>query len=538
MDYDSIVKIFSRKKSFLILSLFFISFVCYVTTIHRHSISIALFRPRFQCKIPENLLSMRDSQNISAYISLNQCFYKQFTNETFKMCGKFKFDRSQIRETFITTNHAVCGRNFIGLIYSLLQIINIPLVVLFGFLSDKIGRKVSVVILLALHMSCQMTLGFVNEVWINVVLMSLKRLSVMTEIIGLIWIIEMNSCIHEPIIISLYFVFGTFSSFIVSLITITTMRSKLVFLISSGTMIIWVSILFIPESPRWLLIKNRHKKFYESIIAIAKLNKIDLPTNLVEDFIEYNEWIDVSKFSLKELWRYSKIKYRLLALCFVAFSINLFPPNFVIDISKLHDGNYGFAFLKAAVISSFFLAPLWIIKLWLKTYVMQVIILLITTALFYSICLFFNPQVISHLVLQYIFKFIAQNLLKTIMILLFSFVINLMPTTHRGFASSLLVVSAIFGNYFSNLVRMITVKFRGMMRDDIYIIIVTYFLLNIISYICFYHQVPEIKCIPYPQISSDAAIIEKGSEDELQREYEEKLFNFNKKYEFTHLFQK
>jgi len=306
--------------------------------------------PEFRCKIPNldndtyeiaseahrhlvNLFVPRTDENEYEKCKLNVL---NSTNTTIK-CDSYVFSKKYYTKTIVTDWQLVCDNAPKKSTYSTLYFAGTYAVLLSGILSDKIGRKKTAYLFIALYS----LVSILSAILVNIenmnpdvrqlifaILRFFAGVSSNVYSIAVVLAVEISGPTHRVLAANVIYYFYIFGEYLTALICYFTREYPQIYIVFASISVIYVSYFWlVPESPRWLMSRNRTQDAYNILKKIAKSNKKVLPelhdTFLLDDSkssvqksSEANEQILGFCDSLKMLFQSKKLLIRTLAITF------------------------------------------------------------------------------------------------------------------------------------------------------------------------------------------------------------------------------
>ncbi|XP_045137875.1 organic cation transporter protein-like isoform X2 [Portunus trituberculatus] len=255
------------------LLIFFISFYC-MLLVPSQFISGVYLAPaiNYTCLPPEENESV-------IIVSEDSCSYTRMTEaraEVEEECTEWDFDTSVFSNTLTSEFSLVCERKYLQALYQSAYVIGTfcsP--ILGGYLADRYGRKVVVVITQVLTAFFAITIAFLNNM---VAIMTARVLLGLFNLLTLT-VYTLESC--EPkrrallgMLLGLPWALGTMAWGGTAFLIRDWRWLQLV--VSLPLLIILPVLFFMDESPRWLIVRGRHDQAVQVLRKAARWNRVTL----------------------------------------------------------------------------------------------------------------------------------------------------------------------------------------------------------------------------------------------------------------------
>ncbi|XP_053604363.1 organic cation transporter protein-like [Plodia interpunctella] len=205
-------------------------------------------------------------------------------------CENPKYDQSSIASSVVTEWNLICDRvSLASLAQSIMQIGILTGSLIFGYVSDRYGRKLAVLLSLFLEAAFVAMSGLVPEFWMFLVCRFLIGAAVGgTMLCGYVLFIELCGKSFRPYVIGLHeisFILGYLLLPIIAYFVRDWRNLQLV------TSVPWLMVIvyywLIPESPRWMITVGKRKEAITLLEFIAKKN--NRPTENIEHIVDEME---------------------------------------------------------------------------------------------------------------------------------------------------------------------------------------------------------------------------------------------------------
>ncbi|RWS26291.1 Organic cation transporter 1-like protein [Leptotrombidium deliense] len=194
------------------------------------------------------------------------------SNATNNICEFWIYDTTNYEENAVTFFNLICDHDYYpSLILSSVSLGSIIGAPIFGYLSDKIGRKKTFFLAIAVILLSTISPILIKDLWafiffrfVNVIeVVATERRTTITTLSSV--------CVAIGLSVLPLIVFLTKSWVKLNIVTAVT---------ASILLLYWR---FVPESPRWLVTKKRYQEARTVLKYIAKVNKKDIPLNFMQN---------------------------------------------------------------------------------------------------------------------------------------------------------------------------------------------------------------------------------------------------------------
>ncbi|XP_013193331.2 organic cation transporter protein [Amyelois transitella] len=233
-------------------------------------------------------------------------------------CDDPVYDRTQYMRTIVTEWNLICGRAWLkDLTQMAFQFGVLSGSLLFGIASDKYGRRPTLIISVILEVFSGIMTSFLPNYWSFTVARMFLGISVGgLMVVGFVLVMEyVGKCrdtvaalYHVPFTVG-YMLLALFGYFIRDYVILQLS-------ISAVNIILLVYICLLPESPRWLLVKNKTVRAIQLLEHVAKIN--NLPTGDIAQKIELYqlEHIRQKRGTFIDLFRTPNLRRNILVMSF------------------------------------------------------------------------------------------------------------------------------------------------------------------------------------------------------------------------------
>jgi len=259
-------------------------------------------------------------------------FISNFTEEYFAEnipatesieCNKWYYDKSKFDTSIVTEWNMVCSKSWVTTASDSLFMVGVLLgSIIFGYLSDRFGRKPIFFISLVIQVVFGICAGIAPEFYTY----TISRMIVGATTSGVFlvaYVIAMEMVgpshrIYAGVICMMFFSFGYMLTALFAFF-ITDWRRLQIALTLPGLLFMcywW----FIPESARWLISKNRKSEAAEIIKKAANENKVTIPSEILDELLDEDKKNPnnnvAAQTSILDLFRYPNLRNKSLIIFF------------------------------------------------------------------------------------------------------------------------------------------------------------------------------------------------------------------------------
>ncbi|XP_019715166.1 solute carrier family 22 member 4-like [Hippocampus comes] len=198
---------------------------------------------------------------------------------------------------------------------------------------------------------------------------------------------------------------------------------------------------FIPESPRWLLCQGRVEEAEAIVRKAARMNKVQAPEVIFEDYLISKEPKPKEKHSILDLVGNVEIGFMTVILCYVAFTMSSGYYGISFNTTHLHSNAYISCFISGAVELPAYVAS-WLALRYISRRLSIICSLVLTAVLLYFIQLV--PEDYSGLSLT--LEMVGKFAVTTGFGLMFAYTTELYPTALRNTAAGICNTVARMGS--------------------------------------------------------------------------------------------
>ncbi|UJR37146.1 hypothetical protein I4U23_029856 [Adineta vaga] len=240
--------------------------------------------PSYRCRLPEKIWSYEDQYqplNLTHRYLINQWQHSSKCldfNET--MCTNFIYDRSIFGRTFTEEGDFVCENALKKTWLSTMYQVGGFVVLLSGYISDKVGRQKMIRILtLILFIIPLSTLLLLQNVHMDIntkfILLSINQLFSSIDAYPMVFLLlmELTSSSHTSLAGNSALIGFTIGEIIITLFAyIARDWLRLKWIITGYFALILPYLYFVPESPYWLYTKKKYNQLEVCLRRIAQMN--------------------------------------------------------------------------------------------------------------------------------------------------------------------------------------------------------------------------------------------------------------------------
>uniref|UniRef100_A0A0R3RKW8 MFS domain-containing protein n=1 Tax=Elaeophora elaphi TaxID=1147741 RepID=A0A0R3RKW8_9BILA len=236
------------------------------------------------------------------------------------------YDNSVYIDSLVTEYDLVCERKYwVDLTSMVFYIGSFIGNVLFGYIADKFGRRISFFMILATLVICGTLNSFAWDTYSFMVLRFLTGLA-FPALFQLPFIISMefmgeSGRIFSSIVLDIFF--GTALVLLGVLAMFVRRWRKLIFLSNAPFVVLFTYYFFVPESPRWLVSVGRYDEAKIIIKRLAKFNgrnEVDVD-DLMSRFVRSgcNSTLHSNKYNLIDLFRTPNLRKKTILITYIWF---------------------------------------------------------------------------------------------------------------------------------------------------------------------------------------------------------------------------
>ncbi|XP_071544081.1 organic cation transporter protein-like [Panulirus ornatus] len=261
------------------------SLICYnAFLLVPHSLGAAFLAPRvdFVCRDAEILevtaSATRNNLTSDSLVLQDQCSY--VVNQTTVKCTTWDFDNSTFASTVTSEYQLVCDREYLRALYQSIYMFGIFSGAFFSSYScDKFGRKI--VIVVGVLLCIVLTLSSCWLPTLSLILISRYFVGTINSLIHSASFVMAMELAEPRVRTVLGFIVGVMWALGIpawtGLAYLLREWRLLQFVASLPGLLMLPLIMFIDESPRWLMVQGRHSEALKVLRRASRLNKVPLP---------------------------------------------------------------------------------------------------------------------------------------------------------------------------------------------------------------------------------------------------------------------
>ncbi|XP_033124291.1 organic cation transporter protein-like [Anneissia japonica] len=230
------------------------------------------------------------------------------------------YDRSMYRSTIVSEFDLVCEDSYkVSLAASSFLFGYFFGSIVFGGICDYFGRKRGILIALALKILMGTLCAIAPSYWTYFVFRLLNgTMNIGLYISVFVYVTEFVAPSKRAMISAIAYVYWSIGFLFLAGIAYFVRSWRTFYLIVSlSPAPLLIVYLFIPESPRWLLLKNRPKEAKKILQKIAKVNKKNFPDDVVDNIeVQNNPQRELKRASFVSIFRFSNMRKKTLILIY------------------------------------------------------------------------------------------------------------------------------------------------------------------------------------------------------------------------------
>ncbi|XP_069357860.1 organic cation transporter protein-like isoform X1 [Maniola hyperantus] len=245
-------------------------------------------------------------------------------NSNSTCCENPVYDTTTFSRTIVTEWNLICDKSWLkDFTQTVFQFGVLIGSLIFGIASDRYGRKKVLLVSAVLQMFTGVVAAFMPDFWSFTIIRFILGLAVGGVMVaGFVLIMEYVGTIYRDVISNLFHVPFTLGHMALALFGYF-IRDYVIFQfsISVANLFMLIYICFLPESPRWLLAKNKTSKAITIMERIAEINY--LPKNEVRQQVETYQLQSIrmrqKKGNALDLFRTPNLRSNILVMSFIWF---------------------------------------------------------------------------------------------------------------------------------------------------------------------------------------------------------------------------
>ncbi|KAK3098265.1 hypothetical protein FSP39_017707 [Pinctada imbricata] len=227
-------------------------------------------------------------------------------------CSEWVYDSTDFESTFVTQSNLVCSRKLHRTHATMSYFGGFALgSLLLGMISDAFGRKIGLLLSLFIHIASNVPLGFVQDYHVFAILRFFSGFS-SAGMVQTSFVMDMELVGPQSRMIagcSFQTFWGVGTIMLAGLAFLFRDWKHLNLAVSVPTVLFISYIWILPESSRWLFVKQRHSDAFRILRKAAKVNKRILPPKFV--MVQNQE----ASSSLTVIFKSPRLVIRTLILC-------------------------------------------------------------------------------------------------------------------------------------------------------------------------------------------------------------------------------
>ncbi|CAM1332661.1 Uncharacterised protein g10929 [Pycnogonum litorale] len=201
-------------------------------------------------------------------------------NRTLTTCNSWEYDRSVYTHTIIDKWTLVCDRDILISTSTSIYMAGLTLgVLIFGQVSDTLGRKKTIMISLIISAICSVSIAFSTYFPVFILLRAIVGGTLYGCITTAFCLLMEVSSNDARALYGTLFHFGFAAGMMLLPLIAYTVKNwvYIQFIISTPYLLLIAFVCFLPESPKWLIIKRRYAEAVKIIKLAARLNGRNIP---------------------------------------------------------------------------------------------------------------------------------------------------------------------------------------------------------------------------------------------------------------------
>ncbi|GBP82661.1 Organic cation transporter protein [Eumeta japonica] len=252
-------------------------------------------------------------------------------------CENPVYDQSIFESTVTSTWNLICDRTWLAsLAQSILQVGILAGSIVYGYISDRFGRKPAVLLALSVEVAAVALSAVVPELWMFIICRFLIGVAIGgTMLCCYVYLIELCGKSFRPYIVAMIeMIYVTGYMMLPGVAYLVKDWRQLQLVVSLPWVFVIAYYWLIPESPRWLVTVGKKKEAIALLTKIAKKNK--KPVDNMEDIVNEIETEALNereqRGSYIDLFKTPKLRIYTLVMAWKRLDNNI--PRQVKDINK------------------------------------------------------------------------------------------------------------------------------------------------------------------------------------------------------------
>ncbi|KAK6170919.1 hypothetical protein SNE40_019202 [Patella caerulea] len=289
----------------------------------------------------QDLINQSIPSSKDGWSKCNVYSYNKDGNRTEVGCNKWVYDQSQYESTFTTEVDMICDRSFYRSLANMILFAgNLVGTFGLGMVSDFIGRKKTLLLSIVLWSGTGIGTAFCTAFESFSTLRFFSGISMsgtfMTSFVIGFELVGPTKRTIAGIGIMLFWAIGLFS---LAILAYLIRNWRTLTLITTVPSVVFLSYWWLlPESARWLLSKGRGGEAEEIIRNAAKVNKVELPTELFDESTTHKKEEPTAK--IWQLFTTPSLLFRTLIVFFNWFVVSTIYYGLGLNVSNLSGDSY------------------------------------------------------------------------------------------------------------------------------------------------------------------------------------------------------
>uniref|UniRef100_A0A2A4J566 Major facilitator superfamily (MFS) profile domain-containing protein n=1 Tax=Heliothis virescens TaxID=7102 RepID=A0A2A4J566_HELVI len=235
-------------------------------------------------------------------------------------CVEYMYYEEVLEKTLISEFGLICDEAWkTSFTQSMLMFGFLLGVSLFGWISDRFGRRIGLIISCTLNITFMLAVPFSQSYWMfSILRLFIGMASGGTMIISLVFIIEIVGPQHREAAGSLAIMPDGLAQGLLSVFAYYSVDWRMFLMeYAIASVFIYMFIIFLPESPRWLMSKGNAEKTLDVMTRAAKRNKLNTALIRENIAIALDEILindkEIRKSSYVDLFRNKTIAFKTIS---------------------------------------------------------------------------------------------------------------------------------------------------------------------------------------------------------------------------------